>query len=145
MSWGTKVIIILAVFVIGILSMVYISMQQTNEMVDDNYYEQELKYQGVIDGKNNLHQLTDTVALLSNDQYLQIQLPSVSVSQLDSGNIHFLKLSNSKEDRNIEMKKENGALYKIPASWLSKGWYKVKMQWSNNGTKYYHEQNFNVQ
>ena len=145
MSWGTKVIIILTVFVIGILSMVYISMQQTTEVIEDNYYERELQYQKIIDAKQNLHNLKDTVAIHSEGQYVQVNIPEIAVSKLDSGTIQFLKLSNSKDDRTLEMKQESGTLYKIPASWLPKGWYKVKMQWTNDGVKYYHEQNFNFQ
>jgi len=145
MSWGYRVIIILVVFVAGIVSMVYISMRQTNEVIDANYYEQEMKYQSVIDAKKNLHALTDTVAIQTAEGYVQIHFPESTTTQLDSGNIQFMRLSDSKGDKLIQMKEESGSLYKIPATSFPKGLYKVKIEWSNSGTPYYHEQNYNIE
>lgn len=144
MSWGYKVIIILIVFVAGMISMVYISMRQTNEVVDANYYEQEMKYQDVIDAKKNLLALEDTVAIRVAEGYVQIHFPEAATTQLDSGNIQFMRLSNSKDDKHIQMKEESGSLYKIPVTSFPKGLYKVRIEWSNNGTGYFHEQNYNI-
>jgi len=145
MNWGHKVIIILVVFIAGIISMVYISMQQTNEVVDTNYYEREMKYQEVIDGKKNLQALQDSVLIENDGRLLKIVLPALSVTRLDSGSIQFLKLSDSKDDQLIPMKSDKGGLYQIPLSDLRKGWYKLRIEWRNAGTGYYHEQNYNVQ
>ncbi|HMR85450.1 MAG TPA: FixH family protein [Niabella sp.] len=144
MSWGYRVIIILVVFVAGIVSMVYISMRQTNEVIDANYYEQEMKYQSVIDAKNNLHTLADTVAIQTAEGYVQIHFPEAATTRLDSGNIQFMRLSDSKSDKHIQMKEESGSLYKIPAASFAKGLYKVRINWSNDGTSYYHEQEYNI-
>jgi hypothetical protein len=51
MNWGHKIAIVIAAFVIGMLSMVYFASQQTNEMIDDNYYQKELAYQDIINAK----------------------------------------------------------------------------------------------
>ncbi|GAB3432902.1 FixH family protein [Niabella aquatica] len=144
MSWGYRVIIILIVFLAGMISMVYISMRQTNEVIDANYYEQEMKYQSVIDAKKNLHALADTVAIQTAEGYVQIHFPEAATTQLDSGNIQFMRLSDSKSDKRIQMKEESGSLYKIPVASFSKGLYKVRIEWSNSGTAYYHEQSYNI-
>ncbi|MGC4235086.1 MAG: FixH family protein [Niabella sp.] len=144
MSWGYRVIIILVVFVAGIVSMVYISMRQTNEVVDANYYEQEMKYQSVIDAKKNLLALEDTVAIQTVEGYVQIHFPEAATTRLDSGNIQFMRLSDSKNDKHIQMKEESGSLYKVPVASFPKGLYKVRINWSNDGTSYYHEQHYNI-
>lgn len=145
MSWGYRVIIILVVFVAGIISMVYIAMRQTNEMVDANYYEQEIKYQQVIDGKKNLWALNDSVSIRNNGSVVQIIFPEVSVTQIDSGSIRFMKLSGAKDDKIISMSKGKTNPYEIPLSHLKKGWYKMRIDWSNEGRPYYHERDFNIQ
>lgn len=145
MSWGNRVIIILAVFLIGMISMVYISMRQTNEVVETNYYEREMKYQQVIDGKKNLFDLNDSVAIENNGTAVKIAFPPSSVAQLDSGSIQFLKLSDSRDDKLIPMSEARTDLYQIPLSYLAKGFYKVRIDWTNGGKTYYHEQNFNIQ
>ncbi len=145
MSWGYRVIIIIAVFVIGVISMVFISMKQTNEIIDANYYEKELKYQSVIDGKNNLLELGKSVSIEKDSLYVTIVVPDLATTQLDSGTIEFIKLSSSKHDRSIIMKPENAGVYQIPKTWLAKGWYKIRVNWSNKGMPYYHEESFNAQ
>lgn len=145
MSWGNRVIIILVVFVAGIMTMVYISMQQTNEVIDSNYYEKELVYQDVINAKQNLLRLADTVAIQQNEKNLVITFPQESVNGIESGKIEFMRLSSSKSDRSFELNKTNGAVYEVPVSSFEKGWYKIRMSWKSAGIEYYHEQNFNIE
>ncbi|WP_114789383.1 FixH family protein [Niabella yanshanensis] len=145
MSWGNRVIIILVVFVAGITFMVYLSMRQTNEVVDANYYEREMKYQQVIDGKKNLLALGDSVTIMNDGAVIKVAFPPSTITRLDSGSIQFMKLSNAKDDKFIPMSGNKTALYQIPLSYISKGLYKVRIDWSNQGTPYYHEQSFNIQ
>ncbi len=145
MNWGNRVIIILVVFVAGIISMVYISMRQTNEVMDANYYEREMKYQQVIDGKKNLLSLNDSVSIKNNGAVIKIAFPPSTVAKLDSGSIQFMKLSDAKDDKFIPMSGSKTELYQIPLSYIARGFYKVRVEWSNEGKPYYHEQNFNTQ
>ena len=52
-SWGHGVIIALFTFIVFILSMLFLfpNGQKNSEMVTENYYEEELQYQDVIDSK----------------------------------------------------------------------------------------------
>ncbi|HRN47850.1 MAG TPA: FixH family protein, partial [Niabella sp.] len=75
MSWKYIVILILAFFLVGILSMVYVAHRQTNEMIDDNYYDKELAYQGVIDAKRNMQGLNDSVLVTESDSEVKVQIP----------------------------------------------------------------------
>ena len=125
--------------------MVYLSMRQRNEVVDNNYYEREMKYQQVIDGKKNLLSLGDAVTIQNDGAIIKVAFPPSTVTQLDSGSIQFMKLSNAKDDKLIPMSSNKTALYQIPLSYIAKGLYKVRIDWSNEGTPYYHEQNFNIQ
>lgn len=145
MNWGNRVIIILVVFVTGIISMVYISMRQTNEVMDANYYEREMKYQQVIDGKKNLLSLNDSVSIKNDGAVIKIAFPPSTVDKLDSGTIQFMKLSDAKDDKFIPMSGSKTELYQIPLSYIARGFYKVRVEWSNEGKPYYHEQNFNIQ
>lgn len=145
MNWGNRVIIILVVFVAGIISMVCISMRQTNEVVDANYYEREMKYQQVIDGKKNLLSLDDSVTIKKDGAFIKIAFPPSTVARLDSGSIQFMKLSDAKDDKFIPMSGSKTVLYQVPLGYIATGLYKVRVEWSNEGKPYYHEQNFNIQ
>lgn len=144
MSWGYKVILILVVFVVGIMSMVFVAMRQTNEVMDNNYYERELRYQQVINGKKNLDGLSDTVRIAEADGTVQVFFPEASINKLDSGSIEFLRMSNSAADQRISMNATQGIMYQLPADAFAKGFYRVRISWLNNGTNYYHEQDFQI-
>lgn len=145
MNWGHRVIIILAVFLAGMTTMVYISMSQTNEMVDTHYYEREMKYQQVIDGRKNLSALNDSVRIENNGSFVKLSFPRASVTRPDSGYIQFIKWSDSRKDHLVPIKSAADNIYQVPLHTLSKGWYKVRINWTNEGIVYYYEQNFNVQ
>lgn len=144
MSWGYRVIIIICVFVIGVLSMVFISMKQTNEVIDSDYYEREMKYQTVIDGKLNLQKLNDSVSVFSDSSMVHISFPESTITKLDSGVIEFLKMSDSRKDKSIKMKPETGSRYELPLSLFVSGVYKLRVEWSNDGINYYQEQDVTV-
>ena len=75
MNWGHKITLVFIVFAIAILGMVYVASQQTNELQDENYYEKELVYQTVIDGRNNLKNEGNYILRdSSNDILLQIPI-----------------------------------------------------------------------
>lgn len=144
MSWGYKIILILVVFTVGIMSMVVVAMRQTNEVMDNNYYERELRYQQVINGKKNLESLADTVRIAEVDGSVQVFFPEASINKLDSGSIEFLRMSNSTADQRVSMDATQGSRYQLPRNAFAKGYYKVRIAWLNNGTNYYHEQDFQI-
>ena len=48
MNWGKGITLVIILFIITMLGMVYVASKQTNEMVEANYYDKELKYQNLI-------------------------------------------------------------------------------------------------
>lgn len=60
-TWGHGVIVALGCFIAFILFMIFIfpNGQQNSELITDDYYEEELAYQNVIDAKNNADKLTE--------------------------------------------------------------------------------------
>lgn len=144
MSWGYRIIIIMGVFLAGMITMVGISMKQTNEMIDTNYYEKELAYQSIIDAKQRLNATGSKVTILETTDSLRIVFPPELSGAISRGTITFLKLSDSKSDRNISLEHTATTGYALPSKDMQKGWYKVRIQWTNRGVVYYQEQNFLV-
>ncbi|ANH81326.1 hypothetical protein A8C56_10320 [Niabella ginsenosidivorans] len=145
MSWGYRVLIILGIFLVGMISMVVVATRQTNEMIDSDYYEKELAYQKVIDGRKRLKATGEAVMIKTLNNFVEVQLPSAASGNIRSGAIEFLRLSGSKGDRKLDMGTSAAPVYRLPVSMLMKGWYRVRMHWVNNDSAYYHEQNFRVQ
>jgi len=145
MSWGYKIIIAYAVFIIGMLSMVYVASQQTNEMQDENYYAQELKYQEVIDGKNNLNAFSNKVSIIISEANLLLKIPTETIANIENGTIYFLKPSDQTKDLRLALKVNEKGEQRIPLSALAYGLYTVKISWNSNGKVYFYEQNYSVE
>ena len=145
MSWGYRVLIILGIFLVGMISMVIVATKQTNEMIDSDYYEKELAYQQVIDARKRLKATGEDVIIRTLNNFVEIRLPPAACGNIRSGTVEFLRLADSRGDRKLDMNDASATVYRLAAEKLMKGWYKVRMQWVNNDTAYFHEQHFRVQ
>ena len=67
-TWGHGIVVALGLFISFILYLIFIFPigKQNSELVTENYYEDELSYQKVIDAKNNAATLT------AKPQYAQL-------------------------------------------------------------------------
>lgn len=144
MNWGYKILIVIIVFVASMLTMVYISMQQTNDMLDENYYVREKQYQTLIDGQKALQKIQTQPLIVQNDSQLTVQLPDSSFDNISEASVAFLKPDNQKLDISYELKPDPAGKYNIDKTSLTKGMYKVRVKWTNSGQLYYSDDNFYV-
>jgi len=137
-SWGHGVVIALASFIIFILSMIFLfpNGQKNSEMITDNYYEEELQYQDVIDAKNRADQLAEKPELKINQSGIYILFPE----DFNNTNTKFDFYLYRTDDQNLDVKKEFTLSakndFEIPAKVLSQGNYILKLKWTTNKVKY---------
>jgi hypothetical protein len=116
--------------------MVYKCTRQHFDLVSTDYYAQELKYQNVIDGGNNLTALNAKVIISNHGGSYDIQLPEIAGNN-SKGEVFFYRPSNSSEDFRIPLSTN---YIEVPKSKLLSGLYKVKVTWTANGKAYFDEQ-----
>jgi len=138
MNWGVRIIVVNVVFVVFMLSLVYLCTQQHFELVSKDYYEQELAYQGTIDGGNNARKLLGRVNIEQNEQSVSVDLP-VGASQTST--VYFYRPSNAAQDLTINA---SGANVVVGKNQLHNGLYKVKVSWTEQGKPFYDEQSLFV-
>ena len=61
LNWGYKILIVYLMFAAGMLTMVYLTTQENRDLVSDNYYEEELAYQEIIDQSSRTAKLSAAV------------------------------------------------------------------------------------
>lgn len=144
MSWSYKIIFAYVVFIVGIMSMVFIASQQTNEMQEDNYYAKELVYQKTIDGKNNLNKIANKLTIVNSNNSVIVKIPAEVAVNIVDGNIYFLRPSDQSKDIKLMLKVDENSEQKIPTEKLINGLYSIKISWKSNGTPYFYEQNFMI-
>ncbi|MFZ1227578.1 MAG: FixH family protein [Saprospiraceae bacterium] len=136
MNWGHGILAVIILFVLGIGSMVYVSSRQKIEMMDDQYYERELKHQSLIDGEENLNKAHGHITIYDSTKYLVVHISENVTDSLQEGNLNFLRPADKRLDRNIELIPNNGVQL-IPKSSLVKGNHNVRVSWTNGVTPYY--------
>lgn len=148
MNWGTKIIIVMSVFVAGIFYMVFTCMRQTDiQLVAPDYYEQEIAYQGVIDKENNYRALTNKPALkddLASGKF-KIDFSSISDYKNMTGQIKFFRPSEAKKDFMVDLQLGDDGIQWLDKENLSPGKWIVKLEWEDGSKQYYNEQTMFIQ
>ena len=135
-SWGVRITILYTSFVLFMSTMVYMCTRQHFDLVSEDYYAQELKYQQVIDGANNTKDLKQAVVIDQSGSSINIKLPTDN-SVFEKGEILFYRPSNSLSDFTVPVISNNTQVSKEK---LHAGLYKVKINWSAGNIHFYDEQ-----
>lgn len=137
-TWGHGIALALGSFMIFILSMIFIFSRgwQNSELITDNYYEDELAYQNVIDAKNNADLLTAKPQYLQDASGIKVVFPK----DINNGNAKFSIDLHRAEDEKLDIKRDitldgSNTLF-IPAKVLVKGNYVLRTHWTKDSKNY---------
>lgn len=139
-NWGYKILLVYLTFASGILYMVYLTSQQNRDLVSDNYYEEELVYQKVIDQSAKTTKLSAAVKIEADQlsSTLQIQLPSEFSGTNTLGKWSLYFAADRKMDLEGTINTNNGnQIIQIPEG--RSGNYTCKLEWEADGQSYYFE------
>lgn len=140
MNWGHKLTIVIGLFILAMVSMVYLAFQQTNDMVDTNYYDKELKYQLKIDAAHNLNAQSKEVLVAQFENNVRIMLPKNLIKNFANGKLEFLKSDDKKKDLNLSFQPDTAGQFIVEGKNFVRGLYKVRLQWESDEKSYYREQ-----
>lgn len=138
MNWGYGILCVIILFVSGIVGLVVLSSQQDIEMMDDHYYERELLHQNLINGEENLNNARGVITVKDSLTFLVVAISGHVVDKLDDGKIVFLRPSDQRLDRTIELNPEKGQQI-IDKSLFIRGEYQARFSWSNDGRAFYQQ------
>lgn len=144
MNWGHKIIIVFVVFAAGILTLVTKSMRTRIDMVTPDYYGEELKYQQVIDGKENAGRLSAPVGISQDDAGVRISLPFELRNKQITGKVTFYRPSDSGKDVSMPLQPDHSGQQLVSRQLFIRGQYKVKIAWTMNDRPYFQEQLVNI-
>lgn len=145
MNWGYKILVVIIAFMIAILSMVFVAFRQTNDMLDENYYEKEMNYQSLIDAAQNLNLVNDSLLINQNESYVIVHVPRTLISNFEQGNLTFLRIDDKRKDFTFDFKPNEEGILQIEKFKFIPGTYKARIKWRNLGKDYYREQNLIVE
>ena len=125
-------------FVAGIGFLVFKASNQEFDLVTKDYYEQELKYQQVIDQSANASKLSTPVSIENKEGELKISFPEEMKNKKKLVDFYLYYAADAKKDfrKSFELN-ENELAQALPVG--MKGMYELKLTWEAEGVKYYHE------
>lgn len=144
MNWGHKIIIVFVVFAAGILTLVTKSMRTKIDMVTPDYYGEELKYQQVIDGKQNASGLSAPVNVAQAAEGILLTFPHELQGKAITGKVTFYRPSDSGKDIQLPLQPDDAGHQLINRQLFIKGLYRFKVQWMMNDRPFYQEQPINI-
>ncbi len=139
MNWGNKLLITFIVFGVGMFYLVYRAVNTNYELVDKDYYKQELRYQQVIDGTNLANQLSTAVTIGQTTSGISLELPAEMKNKEITGSILFYCSYDQKKDKLLPLQTDSDGLQVFDPKDFSPGNYSVKINWSAEGKDYFTE------
>jgi hypothetical protein len=137
-NWGTAIVIAFGLFITFILYFVFkvqTNSKYDNELVTQDYYQQELKVQGNIERASNANALADKVKITKTAEGLQVTFPAAFNPKDIKGKVFLYRPSNQKLDFDMPISLSDPYLL-IPKSNLVGGLWDITVEWEYEGTSY---------
>jgi len=143
--WPLGIVIALASFIIFILSYVYKATfvaKYDHHLVSEEYYKDELKYQGEINKLENANALESDVSLTRSSDGVLVHFPASMDGKNIKGTVYFVRLADENFDFQESISLENNT-FLIQNEKLVAGRWNVKIDWTYNDTPYLFKDKFN--
>jgi len=138
MNWGHKVTIVFVVFAVLIGTLVYKCTQQQYDLVSEDYYDQELKYQEKIDGSKAAASISP-VKISQTAGDVIIQMPEELSGLSLTGDVWLYCANKASDDVKLPLHLDANGIMEIDKQNIAASNYTAKISWSSGDTKYYKE------
>ena len=144
-NWDVGIVLSLVSFITFIVYIAFFFPNVESQLVSDKYYEEEIKYQEIINEKKNVSTLPKKIKIIPiKSSGVRIMIP---YDNNDDNNIicgYFTLFRSSSKDLDVtkyfKISKDSNVLF-IPKKFLKKGLYKLIIRWKSNEKKYLFEKN----
>lgn len=137
-NWGTGIVLSFVAFIIFILYFVVLSFRDpasNHDLVTEDYYQKELKYQEDLDAADNLKSAGGGMQVLQVAEGVQIQFPEYMEPNQIQGTVSLYRPSNKQLDFKTPIQLSERQLL-IPKSRLLDGRWDIRVFWTYEGKPY---------
>ena len=140
-NWGTGLTFFIIAFIGTLIFILYKSTQYHESLVINNYYEEDLAYQKVMEKKQNTADLPVQVKVDYNNEAQKINLtfPTDSTNNIFGQVLLFNPISDKLDVRH-DFNIGQDSIYSVPAPIDNAGRYRIKIDWQRGTKKYYQEE-----
>ena len=137
-NWGTGIVLAFVAFIAFILYFVVLSFRDpasNHDLVTEDYYKKELKYQEDLDASGNLENIGGGVKTAITEKGLRIEFPEDMQPEKIKGTVSLYRPSNKQLDFETPIQLSNNQLL-IPESRLLDGRWDIRVYWTYEGKPY---------
>lgn len=139
MNWGLKIVIGMAAFMLFIIgASLYMVSQDSDSLIDEDYYEHSLSYDQVYNSKSNLIKDKARPTVVIRSDTLEIKF----ISSVNNGKLIFKRPSDGSLDTTIPFYTPT-EYFKLPISTFKSGLWQLEITWTNNDKQYVYSQSLN--
>lgn len=141
--WPVAITSFFAVAISSAVAFVVFCSFNDSDLVAQDYYEQELRYQAQMERLERARVLQNpaSVAYDSDQRQITVNVPQGKSGAEVSATLTFYRPSAASLDRQISLDLDDSGMQVIDASNLAPGQWKLKLLWSFEGEQYLLEQN----
>jgi hypothetical protein len=140
--WPIGILLAFLLFTGGIATCVVVACTHKSELVSDQYYDQEIKYQARIDSLERTKRLATPANAIYEPatRHLIVSLPTEHAGKAVTGEIELYRPSAAGLDRRFKLEPDTRGLQLLDASRLPEGVWKVRVTWTVDGLEYFLDQ-----
>ncbi|WP_430809937.1 MULTISPECIES: FixH family protein [unclassified Carboxylicivirga] len=135
-NWGHGIVVVIVAGVLGLLSLMFITTRQRIDMVTDDYYPKELKYEDQISKIKNYKALAKKVTVEQKGGVLITFPDNIADADDIKGSVHLYRPSDKSLDIEMPVKLNEAYRMLLPLEAFKKGKYEVIIEWQANGQPY---------
>jgi len=135
--WPLGIILTFVVFICGTVGLVVMACMHNTELVNANYYDQEIKYQSRIDSQTRAQEMGASATYDPMARHIVISLPSLAAAKNVTGQIQLYRPSSAGLDREFKLEPAANGTQTLNAAGLQPGLWKIRVSWNIEGRDYF--------
>lgn len=144
-NWGYGIALVYTAFACGMLFLVYMCTTYKVDLVQTDYYKEELAYQQRINQKSNTAALTQRLEINYNRdaQSVHIQLPE-ELTGTQNIKLRFYRPDDSQLDKTIHQAVSTSNAVNVSTDNMKAGLWRLEMSWTHGTKDYFQETILNL-
>lgn len=136
-NWGNSIALYLGLFIATIGFLLYLSLQQRNDLVTTDYYAKELAYQSEIDRQVRTRDLGLSARLEWSQEHLWLRLPESLHGQKGDLRLEMYCQNDERKDFSLRWEATEIQDLRLPSEKLSQGKWIAKVHLDTEGDALY--------
>jgi hypothetical protein len=143
-KWEYAVAAFFLLFIGGVLALVFLTLDDRNDLVVEHYYDAEIQYQQQIDRIDRTKALLEQPVIRLNEAGILITFPRSFRSTDLTGTVHVYRPDDKRLDVTLPVGPDSANMQLIPMGLLSAGTWNVQLTWNASGDGYYSEERVTI-